>query len=220
MADTGTYETLPLREQKKEDTRRALARASAELLLNEGSDGMTVAAVAELAGVSTRTFHNYFPRREDALLYFIEGRVDELRRQVEGAPADEHPLDTMRRLVTGRVGAAGTDGTDGPGTLLHLRSIADHLSYLTGPEDREKVTHLADGLLDALYNRASDTMSRQGCALMMVSCLTVGSIAVEARAARDGQDCLTMFPNWASSDRTPSEILDEGFTLLRNGFGG
>jgi AcrR family transcriptional regulator len=212
-------DALPLREQKKEETRRALARASAELLLSEGSDGMTVAAVAERAGVSTRTFHNYFPRREDALLFFIEETIDELRHEVEDAPEDEHPLDIMQRLVTNRVDDDGTVSDD-PGTLLNLRSIADHLSYITGPEDKERVMHIADGLLDALHGRTSGTMSRQASALMMVSCLTAGAIAVESRAAEDGRDCMVMFPSWASTDRSPTEVLDEGFALLRNGFGG
>ena len=35
---------LSLREQKKEETRRALSRAAAELFLVEGTENMTVAA--------------------------------------------------------------------------------------------------------------------------------------------------------------------------------
>lgn len=211
-------DALSHREQKKEETRRALARASAELLLSEGSDGMTVAAVAERAGVSTRTFHNYFPRREDALLFFIEETIDELRQQVEDAPEGEHPLDIMQRLVTDRVDDDG-GVSDDPGTLLNLRSIADHLSYITGPGDKERVMHIADGLLDALHQRAQGTMSRQASALTLVSCLTAGAIAVESRAAEKGHDCMVMFPSWASSEQSPAEVLDEGFTLLRSGFG-
>lgn len=210
---------LPLREQKKEDTRRALARASAELLLREGSDGMTVAAVAERAGVSTRTFHNYFPRREDALLFFIEQTIDSLRIQVEEAPAEEHLLDTMQRLVAGRI-EDGPGDPDDPETLLNLRPVLDHLSYITGPEDKERVLHIADGLLDALYSRSADSVSRQGCALMLVSCMTAGAIAVESAVQAEGRDHMVRFPSWVRSERTPTEVLDEGFALLRNGFGG
>ncbi|WP_291479182.1 TetR/AcrR family transcriptional regulator [Corynebacterium sp.] len=212
-------DALSLREQKKEETRRALARASAELLLSEGSDGMTVAAVAERAGVSTRTFHNYFPRREDALLFFIEETIDELRQEVEDAPADEHPLDIMQRLVTDRVDDDGTVSDD-PGTLLNLRSIADHLSYITGPDEKERVMHIADGLMDAIHERTKGSMSRQASALMTVSCLTAGAIAVESRAKERGRDCMVMFPSWASTEHSPAEVLEEGFTLLRDGFGG
>ncbi|MGP9724186.1 TetR/AcrR family transcriptional regulator [Corynebacterium sp. AOP40-9SA-29] len=211
-------EALSLREQKKEETRRALARASAELLLAEGSDGMTVAAVAERAGVSTRTFHNYFPRREDALLLFVEETIDELRQQVEDAPAEEHPLDILRRLITDRIDEDGTPSDD-PGTLLNLRSIGDHLSYSTGREDRERVLHIADGLLDALHERSAGTMSRQATALMLISSLAAGSIAVEASAVGDKRACMVLSPGWASSDRKASEIIDEEFGLLREGFG-
>ena len=196
-------DALSHREQKKEETRRALARASAELLLSEGSDGMTVAAVAERAGVSTRTFHNYFPRREDALLFFIEETIDELRQQVEDAPEGEHPLDIMQRLVTDRVDDDGSISDD-PGTLLNLRSIADHLGYITGPGDKERVKHIADGLMDAIHERTKGSMSRQASALMTVSCLTAGAIAVESRAKEKGSDCMVMFPSWASTDQSPS----------------
>lgn len=44
-----------LRETKKEATRRALADASASLALAQGSDAVTVSAIADAAGVSART---------------------------------------------------------------------------------------------------------------------------------------------------------------------
>ena len=55
-----------LRETKKAATRTALSRAAAEIALMEGPEAFTVAAIAAAAGVSPRTFHNYFPSREDA----------------------------------------------------------------------------------------------------------------------------------------------------------
>ncbi|MGO3361273.1 MAG: TetR/AcrR family transcriptional regulator [Corynebacterium sp.] len=213
-----------LREQKKEGTRRALATAAAELLLSEGSDGMTVAAVAERAGVSARTFHNYFPRREDALLYFIDVTIDEWRVLVEEAPQDEHPLDTMHRLISDRV-SDSDDSSQDPGTLLNLMSIGDHLGYIAGPEDKERVVHLADGLLDALYRRTSGNLSRQGTALMMISCLAAGAIAVEAlpHAPRGTATAEKrgLCPSWAAVDgKNPKRALEDGFALLRGGFGG
>ncbi|HJE91960.1 MAG TPA: TetR family transcriptional regulator, partial [Dietzia timorensis] len=48
-----------LRERKKSETRRRLAVAAVELLAEEGEEGVTIAAIADRAGVSTRTFHNY-----------------------------------------------------------------------------------------------------------------------------------------------------------------
>ncbi|PMC62219.1 hypothetical protein CJ204_07025 [Corynebacterium xerosis] len=64
-----------LREQKKRRTRLSLATAAVELLICEGDEGATVAAIAARAGVSTRTFHNYFAAREDAFLFFLEETI-------------------------------------------------------------------------------------------------------------------------------------------------
>ncbi|MDO4908653.1 MAG: TetR family transcriptional regulator [Corynebacterium sp.] len=62
---------MSLREQKKAETRTALGRAAAGLILNEGQAAATVSAVAKSARVSTRTFHNYFGSVEDALVHFV-----------------------------------------------------------------------------------------------------------------------------------------------------
>lgn len=214
-----------LREQKKEETRRALSRAAAELLLSDGSEGMTVAAIAERAGVSTRTFHNYFPRREDALLTFIEFTVDELQEQVTNAPQCEGPLETMHRLIGERVDDenSAADPATAPGTLLNLMAIGDHLSYVTGPEDKERVVHMIDGLLEALYRRDGHHLSRSGTALLMFASLAAGAIAVETVRRSDGEDTSGSFSPWvirSDSPRSAGEVLDEEFGLLRGGFGG
>jgi AcrR family transcriptional regulator len=212
-----------LREQKKEETRRALSRAAAELLLAEGNEGMTVAAIAERAGVSTRTFHNYFPRREDALLTFIEFTVDELTALIAEAPADEAPLTTLRRVIGDRVADNGDGTAEGPGSLLNLIAIGDHLSYVTGPEDKDRVRSLFDDLLDALYRRDGNRLSRQGTALLLLACLAAGGIAVEAAQSANPEDTSGHLLPWMMRDESPRgavEVLDEGFALLREGFGG
>lgn len=57
-----------LREQKRLRTRHAIERAALELALDRGDAQPTVEAIAARAGVSQRTFFNYFPTRDDALL--------------------------------------------------------------------------------------------------------------------------------------------------------
>ncbi|HAJ52675.1 MAG TPA: TetR/AcrR family transcriptional regulator [Corynebacterium variabile] len=220
---------LSLRERKKEETRRALSRAAAELLLAEGTENMTVAAIAEKAGVSTRTFHNYFPRREDALLLFIENTLDDWSRQVEDAPEDEHPLDTMHRLIGDRLSDgthpedAPEDAPENPGTLLSLMTIGDHLSAVAGVKEKARVQHVADGLLEALYRRPGHGMSRQGVALLLISSLAAGALAVEpARQKSSTAECGSI-PSWAWPSSGPQDApsrLEESFRLLRAGFGG
>src|SRR5882757_8462345 len=57
-----------LRERKKQATRRALRDTAMRLAEEHGLDGLTVEAVCAEVGVSTRTFFNYFPSKEDALV--------------------------------------------------------------------------------------------------------------------------------------------------------
>ncbi|MGY2085429.1 TetR/AcrR family transcriptional regulator [Blastococcus sp. SYSU DS0539] len=57
-----------LRERKKQDTRAALAAATLELAVEHGLAAVTVEQIAARAGVSYRTFFNYFSAKEEALL--------------------------------------------------------------------------------------------------------------------------------------------------------
>ena len=61
-----------LRERKKRERGRALRRATLELTLESGYANVTIEAICERAGVSRRTFFNYFANKEEALL----GRSD------------------------------------------------------------------------------------------------------------------------------------------------
>lgn len=79
-----------LRERKKADTRRALSDAALRLALERGMDNVTREEIALLAGVSPRTFSNYFAGKYDALAYRQSQRVrrsiEELRARPDGEP--------------------------------------------------------------------------------------------------------------------------------------
>jgi len=59
--------TEGLRERKRRRTRRALQVAALDLLQEGGLDAVTIRVVAERAGVSERTFFNYFPDKATVL---------------------------------------------------------------------------------------------------------------------------------------------------------
>jgi AcrR family transcriptional regulator len=87
---------MPLdgRERRKLTTRRALRSAALDLALERGLFDVPVEAIAARAGVSTRTFFNYFETKEDAVLLGLPGFSDEelarlaQRRGVEGVWSD------------------------------------------------------------------------------------------------------------------------------------
>lgn len=57
-----------LRERQKQARQRALVDAAHLLVQRDGLDAVTVEAICEQAGVSTRTFFNYFATKDDAVL--------------------------------------------------------------------------------------------------------------------------------------------------------
>ncbi|MFC7760808.1 TetR/AcrR family transcriptional regulator [Catellatospora bangladeshensis] len=79
--------TTTLRERKKEATRQALHEATLRLALERGLDAVTVDAVADEAGVSRRTFSNYFANKEDALLHGDRVRVTRLLERLRARPS-------------------------------------------------------------------------------------------------------------------------------------
>ncbi len=84
-----------LRDRKKAATRSALAAAAVELARERGLHEVTAEAIAARAGVSTRTFHNYFASKEEALLHHLEGVVSEMIDVLRNRPVDEHILDSL-----------------------------------------------------------------------------------------------------------------------------
>lgn len=65
-----------LRERKKVETWTVIHEAAASLAQQRGLEQATVDVIAESAGVSPRTFFNYFPAKEDAVLGLREPVLD------------------------------------------------------------------------------------------------------------------------------------------------
>ena len=67
-----------LRERKKADTRRALSAAAVRLCLERGYHHVTVSDIADAAGVSRRTFSNYFAGKAECVTAFGESVLDDM----------------------------------------------------------------------------------------------------------------------------------------------
>ncbi|GAA1392069.1 TetR/AcrR family transcriptional regulator [Luteococcus peritonei] len=100
-----------LRERKKRETRRALNRAAIELVLEHGLGGVTAEDIARRAGVSPRTFFNYFQTKEAALTGLAERVGDRVDAALSARPQDE-PLWTTVRWLAVRLAQLSLDDRD------------------------------------------------------------------------------------------------------------
>jgi AcrR family transcriptional regulator len=109
-----------LRERKRAATRAAITAVARKLTVERGLNGYTVEEVCELAAISRRTFFNYFPTKEDAIL----GHVD-----------DEIPQDVIEVFIAG--GASSASGEISPTLLQDLIGLSLKLSENMAASEEE-----------------------------------------------------------------------------------
>jgi AcrR family transcriptional regulator len=78
-----------LRERKKRETRIALSWATIRLVVERGLDNVRIEDIAAEAGVSTRTFSNYFATKGEAIVARHFERAHAIAEQLRHRPADE-----------------------------------------------------------------------------------------------------------------------------------
>ncbi|MBT2565580.1 TetR family transcriptional regulator [Arthrobacter sp. ISL-85] len=100
-----------LRERKRAATRSAITSTARALTADRGLNGYTVEEVCEAAGISRRTFFNYFPTKEDAII----GHAD-----------DDIPSDVIEEFVAG--GADSPAGEISPSLFRDLIRLSLRLA--------------------------------------------------------------------------------------------
>jgi AcrR family transcriptional regulator len=102
LRDTQTSDTVPRvstlsqtqtkpsrRERQREETRRDLALIALDLASERGLANVRVPEIAAAAGVSARTFNNYFPSKEAAIAWPATRRFRRIANTLAERPADE-----------------------------------------------------------------------------------------------------------------------------------
>jgi len=106
-----------LHEQKRRSTRDALRRAALDRFAKDGFANVTVAELAEAAGVTQRTFFRHFPTKEAVLFADYETHFEWFAEALERRPAERAAV----RRGAGRDGQlparrrGGAAGRAGPG---------------------------------------------------------------------------------------------------------
>src|SRR5881392_4211100 len=109
-----------LREWKKARTRREIADSAMQLFAQRGFDHVTVAQVAEAAGVSEKTVFNYFPTKEDLFFDEVPAREAALAAAVGARAPGQSVVAALRRLE-----GANCTRLASPGFAVFARVIDD-----------------------------------------------------------------------------------------------
>ena len=116
--------TLGLRERKKLGTRWALSDAALELALERGLENVTREDIANRAGVSLRTFNNYFTGKYEAVAFRQVDRTRQSLAAFRERPADEPLWSAITEAMLQPLEAEGAaDMRPTPGELAVIREL-------------------------------------------------------------------------------------------------
>ncbi|QDH73481.1 helix-turn-helix transcriptional regulator [Brevundimonas sp. M20] len=87
----GVREATSWRDRKRRATAERISACAIRLFLDQGFDAVTVEAIAEAAGVSRRSFFDYFRTKEEVLFAWQAALPPEVRPSMLAWPADGAP---------------------------------------------------------------------------------------------------------------------------------
>ncbi len=130
-ADPGHEPSGGLRERKKVATRHALGIAAMRLAIRHGLDNVLVEDIAEAAGVSARTFNNYFASKYEAICALDFDRAMRIGEALRSRPPGEPLWESVTHAVFSQFGPALSQS--GPGGKPLAEWIAGIRLVVTTP---------------------------------------------------------------------------------------
>lgn len=192
-----------LRERKKRAMRISIERTILELVLERGYEAATIEEVCSRAGISKKTFFNYYATKEAAIrgdaMALPSG--EELAAALEGKAPGENYLDTIAELLAPSGSSAGCDAE-----VARLRdevlSTMPQLLYQGHREVAQLLERLSEILVDYLVRHPGSRLVL-GC-----------SVADEAAAAASSAVSMARVRSVVSARRKEPVSLDEVRRLL------
>lgn len=187
-----------LREAKKEQTRAALSAAALRLVSERGYEATTVDAIAHAAGVSVRTFHNYFPGKAAALTHLAADLIGEYHDELRAQPDSVSCADALRDAWRTMLERHRKDVAELSALVDAIESNPDLRRYLddTHPEVGGK------GVAEVARRLGLDPSASAVPHVVNEITFTLAVTVIRLSASPD-------FP-----DRTQDQLLDEAFSAL------
>lgn len=186
---------MSLRERKRQQTRHELIGAAMRLFEEKGYEQTTVAEIAAAAGVSTKTFFNYFASKDEVLFPHLSRRIDAAVALIDRHGPDDRMADILVSAMQHMLADALTEEVDGGLAAVRLPMIMSVPAVQAATLHRYFLaeTQLAQALHRA-YSHALDPAaaaavigSVMGAAISAaLVCLQDGGTAEQLRATVEG----------------------------------
>lgn len=177
-----------LRERKKQATREALRAAALRLALERGPENVRVDDIAEAAGVSPRTYNNYFSSREQAIVSAITAdRTARIASAVTARPSDVRLAEAVVDAVVELYTEPGDQAREA--MLMITNSAALRACYV------DTVTAIEEPLAEALTER----------------CPGIDPLTAQVLAASVGAAARVALRRWLQSVNMPASM--SGFVV-------
>ncbi|OBK19286.1 TetR/AcrR family transcriptional regulator [Mycobacterium asiaticum] len=182
-----------LRERKKADTRRALSDAALRLAFDRGLDNVTREDIANLAGVSLRTFTNYFSGKYEALAYRQTERMRRSVAELRRRPPEEPLWTAITHAVLTPLEEDFADAGSDENRVPSRRELVEVRKLLLSAQIRNAVTQeVFDGWLEAIAERTgTDPRHDMYPRLVVAVVRAVGDAAADAYVAADPPVAIT-----------------------------
>lgn len=88
-----------LRQQEKENRKRAIVDVAEEILRDKGLEAITIRNVAKKAGLSSGSIYMYFKNKEELLLSMLIQNLKILKKDMVACMDDQNPIEAIKKMA-------------------------------------------------------------------------------------------------------------------------
>jgi AcrR family transcriptional regulator len=202
---------LGRRDRKKNATRRAIRNAALTLVAERGLAHVTIEDITEAVDIAPRTFFNYFPSKESAVIGADPDRIDQMRTSLIERPETETALQALRAVLVEYAIKSAAEFDD-----LGEEPEARFRRLCMLREDRDlrgaylaHITEVERGLVEALAERLGKDPARDPYpALVAATAFASARVAAKYWSANGGVGSLADLTG-AAIDNLASGLIDD-----------
>jgi AcrR family transcriptional regulator len=158
--------TAGLRERKKQKTKAAIQREAMRLFKKQGYEETTIEQIAAAAEISPSTFFNYFPAKEDVVVY--DEYDPQLFAALMASPRDVPMSRTLRDMLV----TFGDELEGDREVVLERAKLGLEVPELRGRmwEELEKARDLFTAFIGSRTGRGPDDFEVRVVSMIIVAC--------------------------------------------------